>query len=251
MATAPTLISYTETASWVTGSASKSIASISWQIGDVLVAMAGAGWVVLDVPTNTGSGLAWVSQQSHVASTVCATQLATAVATAASSGVISIATDDPGVKFGFGVWVYRGSDGIGNSVEQYTTTKTVNLTPTGANGAIVWGVFDRSGQATHTITPTPTNTNELTQDGDYTIHVADLADQTSAGATAYGVSGGGSTGPYSIVALEIKGTAGGGGSPANWLPRRGSFGQDARLRRRSMIVPSLRDILLCERSKAA
>jgi hypothetical protein len=214
MPTPPTLISYTETTSWTTTGSPKSIASISWQVDDVLVALAGAegaGTETVGGISNTGTGLSWgAAKQTHSAASDCAGAVFACVATAASSGVISM-TNDSGIStWGFAVWVYRGSAGIGNSVEQDTTTQTVNLTPTGVDSAMVWGVFDWSAEAVHTMTPTPTNVDEGTQGGGYTIHVGDLADQTSAGATAYGIlpDGVGDTGPYTILVLEIKASAG-------------------------------------------
>jgi len=211
MPTPPTRISVTETADWITAGASRSIASLSWQIGDVLVAVCigeGATTSTLGVPTNTGSGLSWASYQNHAATSDCAARISACVASAASSGVISVTNSSATDHWGFAVYIYRDSDGIGNSVEQDTTTQTVALTPTAANGSIVWGVGDWSAEAAHTGTPTPTNTVEATADaGRYTAHVFDLTNQTSAGAVSYGVTGGGTTGPYTIVALEVKGIA--------------------------------------------
>jgi hypothetical protein len=206
---APTRVSYTETTAWTTSGSPKSIASISWSIGDVLIALGGAEGVATETVggiSNTGSGLSWgAAQQNHTAASNCAGAIFACVATAASSGVISMTNDNGISRWGFAVWVYSGSAGVGNSVQQATTTKTVNLTPVGADGAIVWGVFDWSAEAVHTMTPTPTNVDEATQlAGAFTIHVGDLADQPSAGAVAYGITGGTSTGPYTIVAIEVR-----------------------------------------------
>lgn len=217
---APSLISYTETASWTTAGSPKSIASISWQTGDVLVALAGAegrGSETVGGISNTGTGLTWgAAKVTHTASSDCPGAIFACVAASASSGIISMTNDNASSIWGFAVWVYRSSTGIGNSVEQDTTTKTVSLTPTAANGAIVWGVFDWSAEAVHTMTPTPTNVREATQVSGYTVMVGDLADQTSAAGVAYGVTGGTSTGPYTIVAIEVKNDGGGGAT--TWGP---------------------------------
>jgi hypothetical protein len=108
--------------------------------------------------------------------------------------------------WGFGVWVWRGSTGIGNSSEQHTATRTVALTPTQTNSAIMWGTFDFAAVATVAITPAPTNTRQSVLDSArYTLYVSDLTNQTSGGSTSYGVGGSG-TGPFSIVVMEVKGT---------------------------------------------
>lgn len=216
---APTLISYTETASWVTSGNPKSIASISWETGDVLVFLGLSETVATDftwaTPTNTGSGLTWAAQQTVTGSNIATAAIYTAVAAASSSGVITQTATGaaPGsLHWGFAVWVYRGSAGVGNSTQQSTATKTVSLTPTGADAAIVWGIADYGAGGALAGTPTsPTIvTRQSFDDGSsYSAGVYDMADQTSAGAVSYGGTGGGSTGPFSIVILEIKtGTSG-------------------------------------------
>lgn len=117
-------------------------------------------------------------------------------------------TTNAGIQFGFGVWVWRGSAGIGNSAEQHTATLNVNMTPIAAHCGTVLGTFDFGAAAVQTIIPTPTNTRQRVDEGTtYTVYVSDVADQASAGATAYGISGTG-TGPFSIVAMEIQASSG-------------------------------------------
>lgn len=213
----PTLISYTEIAYNVT-TTPRTSASISWQTGDVIVVLQGLedpGTITLPAAT----GLTFVAQKTNnaVAGT-CADGVYAVVAGATSSGGVTCARSGgtSGI-WGASIWVYRGSAGIGNSSEQHTTTKTVALTPTAANCAVVWGCFDFSAGAAGTIVPTPTNTDELALEGasTYTAAVADLDPQASGGATSYGISGGG-TGPFSIVVLEIKASAGGGAVVPVW-----------------------------------
>lgn len=202
MPVAPTPISYTETV-WNTTGVSKASASISWQAGDVIAVIAGCeDNSALGVPT--AAGLAFTSQKSNVVGSTCASQLATAVAASSSSGAVTVTNASSAPHWGFGVWVWRNSAGVGNSAEQHTTTATVPLIPTGADSAIVYGVFDFSAGALQTITPTPTNTRQRVVDGtQYSIYVMDLADQVSAGSVSYGLAGG--AGTVSIVVLEVKG----------------------------------------------
>ncbi|HLZ93348.1 MAG TPA: hypothetical protein VKQ28_16710 [Candidatus Acidoferrum sp.] len=210
--TPPTLVSYTETA-WNTTAASKATATVSWNSGDIITVIGGAeSSLTLGVPTATG--LTFTSQKSNATANTCATQLATAVAGSAGSSAVSMTSSDSTLKWGFGVWVWRNSGGVGNSVEQHTATLTASLTPTAADSGIVWATFDFAAAALQTIVPTPTDIRQDVVIGtNYTIYVSDLTNQTSAGAVAYGISGTGS-GPFSIVALEVKGTAGGGAAAA-------------------------------------
>lgn len=216
--TAPTRVSNTETASWGTTGASKSAAStVSYQTNDVVV----IGALSEDGATlaiTSAAGLTFTSQKdsgnNSAGSTFAKAQVWAAVAASTSSGTITLSNSTGASKdWGFTVWVYRGSDGIGNSVEQHTT-RTVNLTPTAAHSAVIWVVGDFSAGAAVAGTPTPTTTVENTfVSGRYTANAFDLTDQTSSGATAYGLSSG-AAGPYSIIALEIKGAAGGATTPS-------------------------------------
>lgn len=203
MPTPPTLISYTETASWQTaGSPSKATASVSWQTGDVIVVLAASeANDALGLPTATG--LTFVSQKSNVVASTCGTQLAAAVAASTSSGVITVTNASTTNAWGFGVWVWRGSAGIGNSAEIHTAAASVTLTPTGADGGMVYGSFDFAAGVLRTIAPTPTNTRQRVVDaGHFTIYVADLADQVSGAGVLYGLTA--AAGVTSTVVLEIK-----------------------------------------------
>jgi hypothetical protein len=202
---APTLVSYAETASWVTAGTSKT-ATISWSPGDYLAYIAlSEGPDTLAVPT--GTGLTFVSRRSNVAAGSCAAQLAVCQPQTSGSSVLVTGTNSSATShWGFGVWVFRSSLGGGASIEQHTATQTVALTPSTANCAVIWGVGDFSAGAPATLTPTPSNTREATQSaGRYTAYAADLTDQTSGGSTSYGLSGAGS-GPFTIVVLEIMST---------------------------------------------
>jgi hypothetical protein len=209
---APTLVSYTEV-DWTSAVTSQTTASISWNNGDVLAFVGGCeGVSTIALPTTTGTGLSFLSQQVNSTAGTCSTRLAACVATATSSGTINSTSSGAGLVWGFGVWVWRGSQGIGNSSEQHTATKTVNMTPAaGADCGVVWGAFDFSAGASPAATPTPTHTRQAVQIGaSYSIVVADIADQISAGAVSYGLTVTGTTGPYSIIVLEIKAGAASG-----------------------------------------
>ena len=209
--TPPQLVSYTQTSSWITGGASKSTASVSWNAGDVIVVCGGAENSG-GLGTPTAAGLTFSSVRSNAAAGTAASQLACATAAGTSSSTITMAySGNSGDHWGFGVWVFRSHGGAGNSAEQHTSTRTVSLTPAGgAHSAVVYCTFDYGADTVQTVTPTPTNARQAARDtGRYTLYVDDLTDQASAGATSYGIGGTGS-GPFSIVVFEVKGAAASG-----------------------------------------
>lgn len=209
MPTAPTRVSFAKIAFNVGGSP-RSSASISWQTGDVIVVIGGGeGQNTETLGNPTATGLTFTTQKSHVAASNCESIVAAAVAASSGSGTISMTNSDTNssTHWGFGVWVYRNSDGIGNSSEQHTSTRTVALTPTAPDSAIVWGIFDWAAASAQSGTPTPTTTDENGVDsGKYTSYLFDLTDQTSAGSVSYGISGSSGSGPWTIVVFEIKGS---------------------------------------------
>jgi hypothetical protein len=210
--TAPTLVSYTQAASWITGGASKSTASVSWNSGDLIVACGGAESNG-GLGTPTATGLTFSSVRSNAAANTASSQLAYATAASTSSSTITMAySGSAGEHWGFGVWVFRSHGGTGNSAEQHTSTRTVSLTPAGgAHSAMVYCTFDYAAATAQTVTPTPTDARQAAQDTNhYTLYVDDLTDQASSGANPYGIGGTGS-GPFSIVVLEVKGVAASGG----------------------------------------
>lgn len=219
---APTLISYTESTNWAqTGNPFSTASAVTWLTGDILVCIGlNEGTHTLGTPTATG--LTFTKNQDIAGSgSSCGAFVATAVAGSGGSSVVSVAPSNTGGDSGLGVWVYRGSSGVGNSTSQDTTGKTKSLTPVQADSAIVWAIADFSAGTVYTAgTPTPTNTRQkLVVGSNYTIGVFDLADQVSAGAVSYGATGGGATGPFAIVVQEIKGTS---GSAVTLLPGAGS-----------------------------
>jgi len=207
--TAPTLVSH-NTVPYNSTALTLTSPSISWNANDVIVVVGGTEGAnssdILGTPTATG--LTFTARQTIAPSTRCAAYVWTAVAGSSGSGTISVVHNNTS-DAGFTVWVFRGSAGVGNSAQSSTSSLTTSLTPTAAHSAIVWGVFDWNAGSLQTITPTPTNTEARVQYASlYTVYVAELTDQVSAGAVSYGISGSGS-GPFSIVVLEIKGSASG------------------------------------------
>jgi hypothetical protein len=205
-ATPPIPISYTEVA-YATSASTINSASVSWLTGDVIVV------IVLDELTATiglptATGLTFVQQQASAAAGACAVKSAGVIAPSGGSSAVSatISTGDAGM----GVWVWRGSDGLGNSTEQHTTAKTKSLTPVDTHSAYCWSVGDfNADNATGVLLPTPTTTQEAAQvAAHYTVYSGNLNDEATGAATLFGISGVMSTGPYTICVQEVLGTGG-------------------------------------------
>jgi hypothetical protein len=205
--TPPALISYTEVA-YTTTTATLTSASVAWQTGDLIVVIALAeNAETLGVPAATG--LTFTSQKLNTAAGTCASRGSTAVAASSSSATIAVGNPVGATRAGFGVWVWRGSDGVGNSAEQHTTTRTVAMVPNDTHSAFCWSVGDFAAGVTTSValTPAATNTQESAQQAShYTVYSGNLNDQASAGSTNFGTSGGTVTGPSSIVVIEALGT---------------------------------------------
>lgn len=195
---------------------------MSWQTGDVVIVIGlNEGLSTLGTPTATG--LTFNPDQTVAGSiSVCGSMCASAVAGGTSSATVNMTNSIVTKHFGFGVWVWRSSTGVGNSVEQHTATNTKALTPTAANGGICWASGDFTAGALGTILPTPTNTRQRVQGANYSFYVSDLADQTSSGSVSYGTNAG-TGGPFSIVAIEVKNDGGGGATGQPYRLRTGNI----------------------------
>lgn len=203
---APTLVSYTDTG-FTSGGGGKTTSAIARNSGDILVFIGGSeGADALAATNDSVNGITWTTQKSNTTANTCGTLLATAVAGSTVSATISGSNgSNSSNHWGFSIWVFRNSLGVGNSAEQHTSTKTVSLTPTAADGAIAYAVFDFNAGALGSLTPSPSDSRQGAVDsGHYTFYVGDITDQSSAGAVSYGVTGTSSTGPFSILALEVK-----------------------------------------------
>lgn len=227
---APTLVAFGLTQASVASGAAVTTPSLSWQTDDVVVLFTGTpgatGGETIVAPTTTGSGISFgAAKQIHQSTgTDCGGACYAAVATANSSGTFSeAATHDPGNRPKvIGVYVYRGSAGIGNSnIFTGATPAGCALTPTGADGSISWCVFDWAAAATVAFSPTatthgagspgPTASPASAQvSPDFTYYVGELDDQTGTGSVNYGIASG--SGPFTTIAIEAQ--AGGPPPPA-------------------------------------
>lgn len=232
MPTPPTLVAFAQAESAVNTGVNVTTASVSWQTNDVVVVFTGceggAAGETLNTPTTTGTGLSFgAAQQQHDSTGSDASGGCwAAVASASSSGTFSGSYTHVGAtgrNTAVGVYVFRGSAGIGNSAITASfpsSGRTISLTPTGADGSIAWFVADWAADAVQSLTPAATThtsgspgptASPYSQQvaGLVTFYIGELDDQASAGAVSYGIGGAG-TGPFTIIAIEVKASAGGG-----------------------------------------
>jgi hypothetical protein len=206
--TAPALIAYAET-TW-TGSGAKSTGSITWQAGDLIVVLATNSNASQTIAAPTATGLTFTDGGAVGTSGV--TDLGDSWSAVAAAGGTQAVSSTCATFWGMAVWVWRGSAGIGNRATSITSAKTVSLVRSGGNSCVVLVSSDFAAAAVtgYSFTPAAANDRQHVQEGStYSVYAADFGDQGSAGTASYGTTGETSSGPFTSVALEILGTAGG------------------------------------------
>lgn len=221
-AAAPTFVTEVEVA-FDTGTTPKATGSFAVQVDDVLVAcgLREGGGGTISTPTNTGTALTWTLRQSVVIdANWAAAYVWTAPATVAESITVSF-NSAGGQHFGGGVKVWRGSSGVGASSKTNVdntgtgTAPSLSLTTTESNSAVVmcladWNALDGASRAYNTASAGTFTERSYTLDaGVYAVYAGYYADASAAGAKTLGLTA--PTGlKYSVVAVEVKGTGGGG-----------------------------------------
>jgi hypothetical protein len=165
----------------------------------------------------SGGGLAYTLKGSITASGHCEAYGWTALPASTGALTTAVANSGGGTRFfGQGTTVLSGSDGIGATATS-STAQSVTLTTTQDNSAILVVISDWSAGNWGTTRPWTTINGaagtELTYFRDtvrYTTGRAYWADAGPAGAKTVGLSG--LSGTWSVVAIEIKGTASSGES---------------------------------------
>ena len=204
----PVLVDYAET-TWVGNGAKSTGTSVSWQTGDRLVVLgiASSQTGSLPVPTTTGSGVTFTADTPVTTASTDWANTWTATAAANGSAAIDSTGETGSGAWGMAVWVYRGSDGFGNRAANGDTAKTISLSRSQADSAVIFGLGDTSGGATtgYAWTPTVDNEREVQANANHSVYVGDWTDQVTAGTTSYGITGGTATGNLAKIALEILG----------------------------------------------
>lgn len=220
---APTYLNEFETA-WNATTTPKTTASITTQVGDVLVAVGVSeqAGVVLNTPTNTGTAETWTLRQSVAVTDYCWTGVWTAVAANAQSMTVSFSRPtSPTGLFGGNVLHWRGSDGVGVSAKTNVASGAPSLstgTLTSANSALVvavgdWSATDGTTRTWRSVEGVAASENTYFRDSSaYTVYAGRHLDTGSTtAAETVGLSAP-SGQKYAIVVVEVRGTA--GGAPA-------------------------------------
>jgi hypothetical protein len=217
---APSFIAESETA-WG-DSTSPETAAVTIQASDVMVlfCIVEATAVGINAPTG-GTSVTWTARGSVTAGSFCRLQTYTAVPAGGQSFSVSMAeTSATNNWWGYNVFIFRGSDGVGAVPAAATgtgSTPTVNITTTQANSAIVVanGDFSAVDGTTRTARTNAGAFTEQTYFRDSTHYAAYggfHADAGSVGTYAVGWSAPAAQ-TWSVAAIEVKGSAGGAAPP--------------------------------------
>lgn len=219
--TAPTFVAQYATAFNSNTSPKTAMSAVSINSGDVLVGVGahendhGAALAI----TENGSS-SWVAAQGWQAYEYCETRGWTYVATANESLTVTFAKSDS--YFGGNIVRFSGSSGVGSSAINTGTSgsPSVAITTTQDNSAIVVIVTDwNANSGTQTFTSnggagSPTGLTGYVGDSNhYGVAIAYYANAGTAGSKTVGMSA--PTGQkWTIIAIEVKGTTGGGANIA-------------------------------------
>lgn len=231
----PTLVGASASEANGTG-ATETTGSLSWLSGDrlLVLGMTEDNGVTLSTPGGlTNLTLSALTGSPTTAASSCKGYAWGGTATGSGSG--TIATTITGATKAFIVaFLYRDSDGFGTPVVSAAlgAATTQSVTRVQANSAVaqIWGDWEAVNDIAVTWTPTgQTQMLALNIGGGLQGYSAHWPDQGATGTTAYGFTAHAGGADMTAITVEVKGTA--GGAAPTWLPRRGSFGQDANLRR--------------------
>lgn len=234
----PTLIAFAEKDSGTTQIANgvgESTATLTWQTNDLLLALAANAGAspndTFNVPTNTGTGLAWSQVVLHAASSDTGLGCWVATANAAGSGVVTI-TNSTGVASdnltvaaaqwrpptGYTLAVGGSKLTLDQSNATNGATNVAALAMTATDSAVLWFVNDWGANSIANLTPSPTPTTHsattpgptalpfsLTISGQYTVLIDVLDDEPSSGTINFGEKNAAAlTSPLlNILAVEI------------------------------------------------
>ena len=216
---APTFVSQGSSA-FDTNTTPKTV-SITTQTGDRVVVIAISANASSPVSTAPTGNSQTYTQVASLGTTSAHGRAIAWTMTETAGGTYNVSCTRPsGVNiWGFSVWVWRDSDGFGavGAPTVNSTSNSVTLTTTGANSGLCvascdWNAVDGTTRTRRTINgSTGTERSYYRNSAEYTAYAQDYADCGSTGSVTAGYSA--PTGQASaIIAVEVKGTA--GGAPA-------------------------------------
>lgn len=217
----PTLANaYTSTWTDKATNGSESVTGVAWNAGDVVIVLQGTeanDGTQFNPPTNanlTFNELA-LEVNDDVAANECYVGSFAAIAGSSQTAqTITSTCTTAGKMRGMRVLVYSGSDGVGNTATiDGSTAKTISLIRGSANShvAVIMWDWDAVNDVAVNATPTGTVQNATHVAGSATGFCCTFGDQGAAGTTSYGITDHTGTVSMSGIAVEILGTAGGGG----------------------------------------
>jgi hypothetical protein len=220
----PTVVSYGSSTFSDAGNTNEVVAGVSWQTGDIVLALGGvgnnAGANQLATPTvtgGTGTGLTFsllASVNNNSAFDDAQVYVWSATAAGNGSGSIQSASSaGSSRRNGIGIFVFRGTDGLGTPVAlDGSTAKTISLTRGGTNSHVVEILvdFNQVGDVVVDAAPSGAVRFAEAEAGEADFFVLSWSDQGSTGTTAYGLTNHTGSVDMSGIAIEVLGTAGGG-----------------------------------------
>lgn len=215
---APTLTSFAESSSTDGTGSSEATGTLNWNAGDFVVAVGITedNAVSFGTPTATGLTLAAVPSTPTNTGSSCKGYAWTATAAGSGSSAITATVNANKGEY-LAAWAFGGSDGLGGTGINVSTAKTVNVIRAQANSFVVGAMGDWSATNDLAVTSVPAGATTREAGGIpttiYTVFCFEWGDQGAAGTTAYGLTDSTSTGTFTKVMLEIKGSAGGGAAP--------------------------------------
>jgi hypothetical protein len=227
-AAAPTLLDYQESNCGDGDGVLETTGSITYSTGNFIVALGATADnpIVMATPLRTGETFNAVASTPTNTASRTKNYAWTATAANTSSGTVtSVVTGDLEGTACLAVWVYSGSDGLGNtSISTALGATTVqSLTRGFDNSAVVqmWGDWNAINDTTVTSSPAGGATQRVANNSaNATFFALDWTDQSTAGATSYGFTGHAGGGQMTAIALEIKGTVAAGPSVTPFYKRR-------------------------------
>lgn len=221
MATPPTLVTEAE-GTWSHTGTSETIAGVNTgaAAGRALVVLAASADSPQTVSNPTGGSLTYTLAQSNVIGSNSNTYAWTAIPSANQTFSLGLTGSSNGNPWSANVLTFSGSDGVGaSSKSNGSGGPTLNITTTADNSAICVIVADwnaasgatRTWRTVNSIAPSAGNGHEktyFTDGANYSVYGAVYPDAGTAGVKTVGLSA--PTGmKYTIIAVEIKGTASG------------------------------------------
>lgn len=195
-------------------SSSEVTASVTWQAADdvYVVGMTEDNGHTLGVPTASGLSFSQVTATNTASN--CKVYLWKATAGSGSSGAITATVTGGSGMHGIAALVVRGSDGNGTPQTIVgSSAKTISVTRTQANSGVLAVFGDWNAVNDTTVDATPTGTVRIAANtANGTGFVLSWGDQGATGTTSYGLTNHTGSVKMAGIAVEIKGTTGGGGA---------------------------------------